>query len=53
MHPSLEEDLSLKIEVHNYVEKYSRIIASLLYSNQIQICWEFFSKIIQMVQAIV
>ena len=37
----------------NYMEKYSRIIANLLYSNEIQIFWEFFSKIHQMALAIV
>ena len=36
-----------------YLEKYSRIIASLLYSNEIQICWEFFSKIYQIALAMV
>ena len=37
----------------NYLEKYSRIIANLLYSNEIQIHWEFFSKIHQMALAMV
>ena len=37
----------------NYLEKYSRILANLLYSNEIQIHWEFFSKIHQMALAMV
>ena len=37
----------------NYLEKCSRIIAILLYSNEIQICWEFFSKIHHMALGIV
>ena len=37
----------------SYFEKYSRIIANLLYSNEIQIHWEFFSKIHQMALAMV
>ena len=37
----------------NYLEKYSRNIAILLYSNEIQIYWEISSKIHQMALAMV
>ena len=53
-HPSVEMDLSLKIEVRDQTiwKSTTEAIASLLYSNEIQI-WEIFSKIRQMVLAIV
>ena len=54
-HPSVEEDLSLKIEVHDQTiwKSTPEKIAILLYFNEIQIHWEISSKIHQMVMAIV
>ena len=54
-HPSVEKDLCLKIEVREQTiwQKYSKVIANFLYSNEIHIHWEFFSKILQMALAMV